>query len=387
MIVVNIIGISILSIFLLFIFLKRKKITSDYLLILTTFVLGSSLFSEIWISQGLTLSNYIFYFFSNTIIFPCFLTYGMVLIDEEHKIKKEWWWIPSFAIVFIAYIFVDTLFLNDYDTQEKLKKLFESPPFVRQLFYKTHYIFIIVALVWFLKKIKSYVLKIKNHYSSIELLHLNWFRNFTYVYLTFSVFEITMFSIYDLRILTNVYEALAVSSFLRVISLFYLCYNGIRQYTIAEFNDGQVLDEFTMGHGKDTFESQSSSNDLKYRYSSLSEAEMDGIFGQIKELFETENIYLEPHLKIEELAKQLRVTPHNVSQTINLKAEKPFYDFVNEYRLNHFKKLLADAENRKFTILALGIESGFNSKATLNRVFKQNIGQSPREFQRSHFIK
>ena len=387
MIVTNIIGISILSIFLLFIFLKRKKTTSDYLLILTIFVFGSSLFSEIWISQGLTLPNYIFYFFSNTIIFPCFLTYGMVLIDQEHKIKKKWWWIPSFAIVFITYIFVDTLFLNDYDTQEKLKELFESPSLIRQLFYKAHYIFIIVALIWFLKKIKTYVREIKNHYSSIELIHLNWFKNFTYAYLTFSVFEITIFSLYDLRILTNVYEGLTISSFLRIISLFYLCYNGIKQYTIAEFNDGRALDELTMNNEKDTFKSRVKPPNLKYKYSSLSEEEMNTIFLEIKKLFESERLYLEPQLKIEELAKRLNVTTHNISQTINLKAQKPFYDFVNEYRLNHFKQLLEDTENRKFTILALGIESGFNSKATLNRVFKQNIGQSPRQFQRAHFIK
>ena len=68
-------------------------------------------------------------------------------------------------------------------------------------------------------------------------------------------------------------------------------------------------------------------------------------------------------------------------------AKMPFYDYVSTFRVKHLKGLLTKLDNRKFTILALAIESGFNSKATLNRVFKQQVGMTPKGFQKSQIIK
>ncbi|MEO0469784.1 MAG: helix-turn-helix domain-containing protein, partial [Bacteroidota bacterium] len=68
---------------------------------------------------------------------------------------------------------------------------------------------------------------------------------------------------------------------------------------------------------------------------------------------------------------------------INTIGKKAFYDFVNQYRVGHFKLLLRDPNQQHLTILALGLESGFNSKASLNRIFKQHTGLSPREYQKA----
>jgi AraC-like DNA-binding protein len=48
------------------------------------------------------------------------------------------------------------------------------------------------------------------------------------------------------------------------------------------------------------------------------------------------------------------------------------------------QKLLTDSGQTQFTILSLGFESGFNSKASLNRVFKEQTGLSPSEYQKLH---
>jgi len=46
-----------------------------------------------------------------------------------------------------------------------------------------------------------------------------------------------------------------------------------------------------------------------------------------------------------------------------------------------------DPTQKRYTILALGLESGFNSKASLNRVFKEATGISPSEYQKRHLHK
>jgi AraC-like DNA-binding protein len=57
-----------------------------------------------------------------------------------------------------------------------------------------------------------------------------------------------------------------------------------------------------------------------------------------------------------------------------------FYDFVNRYRLEEFKKLASDPKNRQFTMLALAFDCGFNSKSSFNRYFKKATGQTPSQY-------
>ncbi|WP_430965366.1 helix-turn-helix domain-containing protein [Spongiimicrobium sp. 2-473A-2-J] len=386
MIGVNIVGISILGIFLLFIFLKRKKVTSDYLLILTILLFGLVLLTNIWIHEGgLTVLKLIFTYLFNTFLFPSFLIYGLVLIDEEHKIRKKWWWIFSFAIVFNLFMLIDVVFVSDYSTPEKVQALLQSPPLIHTLIYKALYLFIIVVSVWFLKKIKWYQNKIKNQYSSVELIHLNWFRNFTYVYLILHIIELILFSLVDLGIQKNLPIIITISSITMVLAVFYLCYNGIRQYTLAEFHESLEPKELDNYESGDNTQFNVSSPHLKYRTSSLSKEELRLLFIQINQLLDEEKVYLDPQLKIQNLSDRLQISTHKISQTINTQGGMSFFDYVNGFRVEYLKNLLANPENRKYTILALGIESGFNSKASLNRIFKKYVRVSPKEFQKAQF--
>ncbi len=383
MIGVNIVGIAILGIFLLFIFLKRKKVASDYLLILTILLFGLVLLTNIWTHEdGLTLFKLILTYLFNTFLFPVFLTYGLVLIDEEHKIRKRWWWIFSFAIAFNLFILIDVVFVSDYSTAEKVQVLFQSPPLIHTLIYKALYIFIIVVSIWFLKKIKQYQNKIKNQYSSVELLHLNWFRNFTYAYIILQIIELILFSAADLGLQIDLSIIFMITSITMVLAVLYLCYNGIRQYTLAEFHESLEPKEFENYLSNDDTQSDASSLNLKYKTSSLSKEELRLLFLQLKQLFDEEKVYLDPQLKIQNLSDRLQISTHKISQTINTEAGMSFFDYVNSFRVAHLKNLLSKPENRRYTILALGIESGFNSKATLNRIFKQKVRISPRAFQK-----
>ena len=121
----------------------------------------------------------------------------------------------------------------------------------------------------------------------------------------------------------------------------------------------------------------------KYKTSSLSDKEMKALYKQLITLFEKEKLYEQAQLQIQDIADKLGVHSNKISQTINSIAQKPFYDFVNSYRVERFKALLTNPESKQYTILALGLESGFNSKSSMNRIFKQHTGQSPREYQKT----
>jgi YesN/AraC family two-component response regulator len=94
---------------------------------------------------------------------------------------------------------------------------------------------------------------------------------------------------------------------------------------------------------------------------------------------EEQKIYLEPQLSLKDMANQLRSNPSVISAAINQNFGKNFNDFVNEYRVKEFQTRQLLPENKNFTLLAIALDCGFNSKSTFNRSFKKITGKAPRE--------
>ena len=65
---------------------------------------------------------------------------------------------------------------------------------------------------------------------------------------------------------------------------------------------------------------------------------------------ETDNIYLNPQLKLDVLADRLSLSEKVVSSLLNQHLKKNFNDFVNEYRVEEAKKRLAEPAASRFTI-------------------------------------
>jgi AraC-like DNA-binding protein len=94
--------------------------------------------------------------------------------------------------------------------------------------------------------------------------------------------------------------------------------------------------------------------------------------------------YLEPELTLKELAEESNIPARIVSQVINEKKHFNFYTFVNFHRLKTVKRMLADPSLAKESILMLAYDAGFNSKATFNAVFKQNVGITPLRYRKQN---
>ena len=182
MIYVNIIGIAILTIFSLFIITKKGKVLSDYLLLLCILLFSGILVTGILLEYNLSVIVYVSFLFFNSFIFPSIVVYGLVLLNEQHKLKIQWLWTASYAIVFILIVVIDTLSTNSYDSINQIHKLVENPSLFYNLLYKGQYVFVITILIWLINKLNNYHKKLKNIFSKIESIHLNWFKNFAYIY-------------------------------------------------------------------------------------------------------------------------------------------------------------------------------------------------------------
>jgi AraC-like DNA-binding protein len=122
----------------------------------------------------------------------------------------------------------------------------------------------------------------------------------------------------------------------------------------------------------------------KYSSSRLTEADVEGIYTRIDDLMRKEKPYLDAELSITQLADNFAMPRKNLTEVINRKLQKNFFNFVNDYRIEEVKLLLQNPANGPKAILILAYEVGFNSKSTFNAFFKKSTGMTPTEFRKRY---
>ncbi len=105
-----------------------------------------------------------------------------------------------------------------------------------------------------------------------------------------------------------------------------------------------------------------------------------GLKRQVEEYMAKDKPYTNPKLSLSELAGKLKMSQHTLSRVINDGFEKNFFDFINSYRIDDFKKRVDNPKFKNYTLLSIAYEVGFNSKTAFNRSFKKITGQTPRDY-------
>lgn len=118
----------------------------------------------------------------------------------------------------------------------------------------------------------------------------------------------------------------------------------------------------------------------KYTKSGLTEEMAKNLHRSLLDLMTTESLYRNSELSITDLSSKLDVHPNYLSQIINEQEGKNFYDFVNTYRIEEFKRAIALPKNQQLTLLSVAFDCGFNSKSSFNRYFKKSTGKTPSEY-------
>ncbi|WP_299436530.1 helix-turn-helix domain-containing protein [uncultured Aquimarina sp.] len=118
------------------------------------------------------------------------------------------------------------------------------------------------------------------------------------------------------------------------------------------------------------------SNDVQTK-KKVSETTASKIITQLYIIMEEEELYKNPLLSRLDLATRLGTSEGYLSQIINQEINKSIIQFVNEYRIETAKNLLHNPIFNKYSIEAIGMESGFKSKSAFYSIFKTSLGVSP----------
>jgi len=118
----------------------------------------------------------------------------------------------------------------------------------------------------------------------------------------------------------------------------------------------------------------------KYEKSALSEPRKQQMLEELQRYMKNRKPHLNPELTLAQLAEDLSVQPKYLSQVINEKLGKNFFDFVNCYRIEEAKAKFVNPPDEKITVLEVLYDVGFNSKSSFNTAFKKATGMTPSQF-------
>jgi AraC-like DNA-binding protein len=213
---------------------------------------------------------------------------------------------------------------------------------------------------------------IHENFSFDEKINLNWLRyciwGLAFVFFTVAVFSLIQY-VFNIQLPFNpdyIYFG-EIIIFILLLGFF-----GIRQegfFTEAKDVAPHIFDSET--EPKQTGE---------YKKSGLKPEDANLYHERLIQLMNDKKPYLETKLTLNTLANELNVSANHLSQLINQYQGKNFYDFINEYRVAEFKTRVSSPKNQHLSILAIALDSGFNSKSSFNLVFKKHTGMTPSQF-------
>lgn len=119
----------------------------------------------------------------------------------------------------------------------------------------------------------------------------------------------------------------------------------------------------------------------KYERFQLTNVQLQDYAGMLHDLMaEREPPYLDTELSLHKLANLLRIPPHHLTQVFSLYIKQNFYDYINGYRTRYACNLLKKEKNKHLNLEELAMLSGFNSRVSFNRNFKNITGYTPSRY-------
>lgn len=120
----------------------------------------------------------------------------------------------------------------------------------------------------------------------------------------------------------------------------------------------------------------------RYARTQLTGLDVPSLLRNLQELMETRKIFLDPDLRLSDLADELAVTSHQLSRILNENFNQNFNAFVNGYRIHEAQQMLLREPDR--TILSVAYDVGFNTKSAFNDQFSRITGRTPAAYRKEN---
>jgi len=226
-------------------------------------------------------------------------------------------------------------------------------------------IFSLIVIFLSIRSLKEYEQKLRANYSEVETRSLSWLRNILIGGLILS-FLWTLIIISDYGVMPF---SLALAKFCLLGLSLLIYYVGYSMIIRQELLEAPI------------FAISNPTNPPVAETSELS-TKAEEYYKQLKHLMSSDKLYQDDSLNMTTLSEKTGISNSYLSQIINQKEGKNFFDFINGYRIKEVQEKIIDSKFEHYTILALAQEAGFKSKSTFNSFFKKTTGKTPSEYRK-----
>lgn len=314
---------------------------------------------------------------------PILYLYVLALIKEipPFRINYLWHGLPFLTVL------VHTSVKFSYYTNQEILKLFGNHSYLlfaqetSQLHWDEQlFIFgVCVSLLYYTwmiyQALKRFRSKIANPPSESETRMWSWLKTSLLCWLGFFVIPLIIFLINYITNWWPIYLTNAPLIYAFLVLIFLPAYQALK--FSSEPNPQKEEEAAESIKNEDTALA-------RYQKSGLKEEQALAYQNKLEKFMEAEKPFLNADLNLSSLAESLKISPNHLSQIINERFGKTFYDFINSYRVEEVKKKLADPNFQAYTILGIAEECGFKSKSSFNTAFKRFAGMPPSVYKKQH---
>lgn len=348
-----------------FIVFLSKKYKSKSVYFLATLIVTYSINNLQYYLVDIGLINYdeLFksYYFPWVEFTPALLYFYLVsfLFPEKGINKKEKWLLLLFSIHFIVTIVYKMLVRIESKSDAIEQLVTDLRTYIAYYAELVNAIFSICVLIVLFFKIKYYQKTHSKFEQDHIKLELNWLKTTLFVLLILTILNITLV-ITDMQFFDDVsyYPVWILVS----VVIYWLGHVGIYKYGVRE-------------------EREEIRNKNKNTKSPIEKGKTKHIIiERLKSYLVEEKHFLDSELTLEKTAQALELSQGHLSKIINTELNVNFKEFINFLRVEEAKNYLIDSEFSNYTLVAIGLEAGFNSKSAFNASFKKLTGTTPSQY-------
>ncbi|OAV43149.1 AraC family transcriptional regulator [Lewinella sp. 4G2] len=319
-----------------------------------------------------------------TAIGPLIWFYFRALVNTDFTWKRRYWWhlLPA-ALFLMPKLFVITYdwiywlgiagesFTDFYDTRGPAAEWENSGgdiiSEVENIFFRIQ---VIVYLILTLKTYRSFRAFLQREMTNTAPLEMRGLRNLVYLFLIGMSMTILLDTSAELF-----GEATYVAAWPKYLSMSVLLFvAGLQFYGLTpQLTTGLRFERPV----PEVDEMDTAASPLVD--SSPDAPDFAPLAAQLAEQLSTGHDYLDPNLRLGDLAEKLGTNSSLLSKAINREAGKNFNDYINALRCEAFLERVRRGDHERHTLLSLALDCGFNSKSTFNRAFRKYAGMSPAE--------
>ena len=298
-----------------------------------------------------------------------FLYIKYLATEEKHFSKKDY---LHFIPALVTFILLIPFFVMP--VQQKVQvHMARVDEYYQILEFVLFFVSIIQGILYFafsFKYIKQYHLKLKENYSNTSVRTIYWMQIMLGGVLSMLIFGLAgVFLGHRTQIIYN------TMYFIVGLSIYVVAYYMLIQNSLFSnmYDSDVVIPNLAYSDTESDLKLYNQAGGLDVMYSKT-------IIQELERIMNEERIFLFHDLSLNSVAQRINIPKQHISEVLNKTLGTNFFDYVNTYRVEEAKRKLKDKAMEKYTLIALGIESGFNSKASFYRNFRKYENMTPLEF-------